>query len=189
MALSSANRLESLTTDLILLSNIDQRNLNAIRQPIDLNQDIRAPVNQRLARYADKGLDFTLDIQERGRIVAPRREFTHAIVHLVDNAFKFTVRNGKVYLRVSTTDNGGAVLDVFDNGPGIPSHLCEKVFERFYQISQGDARGFEGMGVGLSLARSVFQNVKGDVKIMESPRGCHVQAVLPDLQAGDVTYG
>jgi hypothetical protein len=43
--------------------------------------------------------------------------------------------------------------------------------------------------VGLSLARAVFQSLKGDVRIMESPRGCHVQAVLPDIQPGDVTYG
>jgi signal transduction histidine kinase len=208
MALSSASRLESLTTDLILLSNIDQGNLNAIRQPIDLDMDICATVNRRLARYADKGLDFTMDVQEQGRVSAPRREFTHALAHLVDNAFKFTSRNGKVHLRVSTGNNGGVILDVSDNGPGIPSNLREKVFERFYQISQGDAREFEGMGVGLSLARAVsdarefegmgvglslaravFQNLKGDVRIMESPRGCHVQAVLPDLQPGDVTYG
>jgi signal transduction histidine kinase len=189
MALSSANRLESLTTDLVILSNIDQGNLNSIRQPIDPNLDIRAAVTRRLARYADKGLDFTMDIQGHGKIFAPRREFTHALVHLVDNAFKFTSRNGKVYLRVSVTGNGGAILDVFDNGSGIPSHLREKVFERFYQTSQGDARKFEGMGVGLSLARAVFQHIKGDVRIMESSRGCHVQAVLPDLHPGDVTYG
>jgi signal transduction histidine kinase len=189
MALSSANRLESLSTDLILLSNIDQGNLNTIRQPIDLDMDIRAPVNRRLARYADKGLDFTMDIQGQGKVAAPRREFTHAIVHLADNAFKFAARYGKVYLRVSITVGGGAVLDVFDNGSGIPSHLREKVFERFYQISQGDAREFEGMGVGLALARAIFQSVRGNVRIMDTPRGCHVQAVLPDLQSGDVTYG
>jgi signal transduction histidine kinase len=189
MALSSASRLESLTTDLILLSNIDQGNLNTIRQSIDLNMDIRASVNRRLERYADKGLEFTMDIQARGSVAAPRREFTHALVHLVDNAFKFSSRNGKVHLRVSTRENGGAVVDVFDNGPGIPPHLYEKVFERFYQVSQGDAREFEGMGVGLSIARAVFKSVRGDVKILESPRGCHVQAVLPDIQPGDVTYG
>ena len=81
------------------------------------------------------------------------------------------------------------ILDVFDNGPGIPIRLREKVFERFYQISQGDAREFEGMGVGLSIARAVFRSLRGDVNILDSTRGCHIQAVLPDLQPGDVTYG
>jgi signal transduction histidine kinase len=189
MAMSSADRLESLTTDLILLSNIDQGNLNTIRQPIDLNMDIRTAVNKRLERYAYKNLEFTLDISTPNKINAPRREFTHALVHLMDNAFKFTPEHGKVHLHISPKDNGGGVMDVWDNGPGIPLHLHEKVFERFYQISQGDTREFEGMGVGLTIARAVFQSLKGEVRILESPKGCHVQAVLPNLLPGDTTYG
>jgi two-component system cell cycle sensor histidine kinase PleC len=189
MALSSAGRLESLTTDLIMLSNIDQGNLNTVRQSIDLNMDIRDSVNRRLERYAAKSLEFTLDISTEGRIYAPRREFTHALVHLVDNAFKFTSEHGKVHLRVSPDDNGGVTLDVWDDGPGIPSHLCEKVFERFYQLSQGDTREFEGMGVGLTIARAIFQSLKGEVRILESTKGCHAQAVLPNLLPGDITYG
>jgi two-component system sensor histidine kinase/response regulator len=188
-ALSSASRLESLTTDLILLSNIDQGNLNTIRQPIDVEMDIHAPVNRRLERYCDMGLDFTMDIQVNGKIAAPRREFTHVLGHLVDNACKFNSSHGKAHLRMVSQGNGGVVLDVFDNGPGIPTRLREKVFERFYQISQGDAREFEGMGIGLSIARAVFRSLRGDVNILDSTRGCHIQAVLPDLQPGDVTYG
>ncbi|MBP8047500.1 MAG: hybrid sensor histidine kinase/response regulator [Anaerolineales bacterium] len=188
-ALSSASRLESLTTDLILLSNIDQGNLNTIRQPIDVEMDIHVPINRRLERYCDKGLDFTMDIQVNGKIAAPRREFTHALGHLVDNACKFNSSHGKAHLRIVSQENGGVILDVFDNGPGIPIRLREKVFERFYQISQGDAREFEGMGIGLSIARAVFRSLRGDVNILDSTRGCHIQAVLPDLQPGDVTYG
>ncbi len=188
-ALSSASRLESLTTDLILLSNIDQGNLNTIRQPIDVEMDIHVPINRRLERYCDKGLDFTMDIQVNGKIAAPRREFTHALGHLVDNACKFNSSHGKAHLRIVSQENGGVILDVFDNGPGIPIRLREKVFERFYQISQGDAREFEGMGVGLSIARAVFRSLRGDVNILDSTRGCHIQAILPDLQPGDVTYG
>ncbi|MCJ7434534.1 MAG: hybrid sensor histidine kinase/response regulator [Anaerolineales bacterium] len=184
MALSGAGRLESLTTDLILLSNIDQGGLNTIRQPIDLDADIRASVSRRLERYAAKSLDFTLDIPAQGKVAAPRREFNHVLVHLIDNACKFTSGHGKVHMGVTPTGNGGVVLDVWDDGPGIPSHLREKVFERFYQISQGDTREFEGLGVGLTIARAVFQGLKGEVRILESLKGCHVQAVLPDLPLG-----
>jgi signal transduction histidine kinase len=189
MALSSASRLESLTTDLILLSNIDQGNLNTVRQPIDLNMDIRDSVSRRLERYTAKCLEFTLDISTQGKVYAPRREFTHALSHLVDNAFKFTSEHGRVHLHVSPQDNGGVTLDVWDDGPGIPAHLHEKVFDRFYQLSQGDTREFDGMGVGLTIARTVFQHLKGSVKILESARGCHVQAVLPNLLPGEATYG
>jgi len=189
MALSSANRLESLTTDLILLSNIDQGNLNTVRQPIDFNMDIRDSVSRRLERYAAKTLEFTLDISTQDKVYAPRREFTHALAHLVDNAFKFTSEHGKVHLCVTPAGNGGVTLDVWDDGPGIPPDLHEKVFERFYQSSRGDTREFEGMGVGLTIARAVFQSLKGEIRILESSKGCHVQAVLPNLLPGELTYG
>ena len=189
MALSSAGRLESLTTDLILLSNIDQGNLNTVRQSIDFEMDIRDSVSRRLERYAAKGLEFTLDMSTQGKVYAPRREFTHALAHLMDNAFKFTSEHGRVHLRVSPEDNGGVTLDVWDDGPGIPPNLREKVFERFYQLSQGDTREFEGMGVGLTIARAVFQSLKGELRILESTVGCHMQAVVPNRLPGDVTYG
>ncbi|HKY56376.1 MAG TPA: hybrid sensor histidine kinase/response regulator, partial [Anaerolineales bacterium] len=86
IALSNADRLESLVTDLILLSNIDQGNLNTIRQPIDVDLHILAPVRKRLERYRAKGLEFTADVAGQGKITAPRREFTHAVLHLMDNA-------------------------------------------------------------------------------------------------------
>jgi signal transduction histidine kinase len=189
MALSSAGRLESLSTDLILLSNIDQGNLNSVRQPIDFQMDIRDAVNRRLERYGAKELEFKLDIATSRPIYAPRREFTHALVHLADNAFKYTARQGKIYLRIAREGDKGVSIDVWDNGPGVPLDLREKVFERFYQASQGDSREFEGMGVGLTIARSVFRNMGGEVEMLPLPKGCHVRAILPDPLPGEATYG
>ena len=189
IALSNADRLESLVTDLILLSNIDHGNLNTIRQPIDVDLHILAPVRKRLERYKSRELELVTDVSEQGTITAPRREFTHAIVHLMDNAFKFSFEKGQVSLTVRPGSNGGVNMLIQDDGPGIPSELREKVFERFYQASQGDRREYEGLGVGLSLARSVFQMLNGDVKILDSPKGCWVSAVIPDHGPEDIVYG
>jgi signal transduction histidine kinase len=189
IALSNADRLESLVTDLILLANIDQGNLNLIRQPIYLDRDIRAPVYKRLDRYKEKDLEFTFDVPAEGQITAPRREFLHSLVHLVDNAFKFSPPKGQVTLTLTPEKVDGATIDIQDTGPGIPTALREKVFERYYQISQGDTREHEGMGVGLTIARAVFEGLGGDVRILDAPRGCHVRAYLPDRQPGDIIYG
>ena len=67
--------------------------------------------------------------------------------------------------------NGGVDILVQDDGPGISPELREKVFERFYQASQGDSREYEGLGVGLTIARAVFQSLKGNVEILDSPTG------------------
>ena len=189
IALANADRLESLVTDLILLSNLDQGNLNSIRQPIDVNQNILVPIRKRLDRYASRQLQFLPEISEQSKITAPRREFTQALVHLADNAFKFSPEKGRIRLVVRPGSDGGVAILVQDEGPGIPAELREKVFERFYQGSQGDMRQYEGLGVGLTIARAVFRSLKGDVQIANSPTGCVVRAFIPDHRPEDVLYG
>ncbi|MDD2921648.1 MAG: hybrid sensor histidine kinase/response regulator [Anaerolineales bacterium] len=189
IAHSSADRLESLIADIIFLADIDQNKLNTMRQPIDSEHHILTPIKKRLARYESKGLRFVHDISPDGIIKAPRREFAQALAHLLDNAFRFSPENGKVGLVVRAGENGGATITVLDEGKGVPVELREKVFERFYQISQGDARGYQGLGVGLTIARAAFSSLGGEVKIIDSEKGCCVRATLPDLRAEDISYG
>jgi len=189
IALSNADRLESLVTDLILLSNMDQRNLNSTRQTVDLQASLLRPIQKRLDRYRQKKLSLILDCPDRGTILAPRREFTHAIIHIMDNAFKFSPENGTIRLNVTLGSNGGAAFLVQDEGPGIPAGLREKVFERFYQVSQGDTREHDGLGVGLTIARTVFHSLGGTLEILDSPRGCTVRAWLPDRTQDDMIHG
>ncbi|GAB4539496.1 MAG: hypothetical protein Fur002_04760 [Anaerolineales bacterium] len=189
IAHSSADRLEALIADIILLADIDQQKLNPMRQPLNVENHILAPVKRRLARYESKKLNFLHNISFTGEIQAPRREFSQALVHLMDNAFRFSPDEGKVGLVIRGGENGGATILVQDEGVGIPLELREKVFERFYQVSQGDARQHQGLGVGLTIARAVFSNLGGGVQVMDSDKGCRVQAVLPDLRPEDIVYG
>ena len=188
-ALSSVDRLESLVTDFILLTNIDHGDLNRIRQPIDIDSHILLPIQKRIARYKSKELDFVYEINGEGEIKAPRREFIHTVVHLVDNAFKFSPDQGKVKFTLEIDTNGGAIILVENEGPGIPADLHEKAFERYYQISQGDSREQEGLGVGLFIAQAVFSSLGGSVTILDSSSGCRVQAVLPNVRPADISYG
>lgn len=188
-ALSSLDKLESLVTDFILLTNIDHGDLNTIRQSIDVDNHIIFPILKVQERYSSKNIEFIQNIDVQYPITAPRREMTHALVHLVSNAFKFSPDHGKVALFIKSSANGGAVIKVYDQGPGIPVELREKVFERYYQISQGHNRSYEGLGVGLNIARAVFENIGGTVSILESPSGCCVQAVIPDQRPDDIVYG
>jgi signal transduction histidine kinase len=167
IAHSSADQLETLVADMILLSDIDQNNLNVMRQTIDVEHHILAPIKRRLVRYVAKGLNFVQSINLNGVIKAPRREFAQSLVHLADNAFKFSPLRGTVKLVVKPSENGGAVITLQDE----------------------DGREFQGLGVGLTIARAVFSGLGGDVKILDSESGCYVLATLPDLQTEDSVYG
>jgi signal transduction histidine kinase len=112
IALSSLDRLESLVNDFILLTSIDQGGLNPIRQVIDVENHIVGPIRKRMERYKSKNLEFIQDITVQNTITAPRFEFTRALVHLVDNALKFSPQNGKVKLTVDSGLDGGATMKV-----------------------------------------------------------------------------
>ena len=189
MALSNADRLESLVSDIIILSNIELGNLNNIRQSIDVNDHILKPIERRLERYKDKKLQFTHHIVDGGPVKAPRKEFTQSIVHLLDNAFKFSKQDGKINLDIFTGPNGGIKIVLSDEGPGIPLDQREKVFDKFYQVSRGDSREYEGLGVGLTIAKMVFSQLGGSVKIGDPLQGCLILAEFPDIRPGDIVYG
>jgi signal transduction histidine kinase len=107
----------------------------------------------------------------------------------VDNAFKFSPIGGIVELKVTPGADGGVTLQIRDEGPGIPPDRREKVFERYFQGSSGDNREFEGLGVGLYIARSVFNSLGGQVIVLDTPTGCRVEASLPDRRPDDIVYG
>ncbi len=189
IALSNAGRLESLVADFVLLTNIDHGNLNRIRQTIDVNNHILLPVRKRLERYQSKDIQFIQDISLLGTVTAPRQEFMHALVHLVDNALKFSPEGGQVKLMIELAEDGSVAITIQDEGPGIPLELREKVFERFYQIDQGDSRKYEGLGVGLTIARAVFEHIGGKVSILDTLTGCRIQAIIPSSGPEDIIYG
>jgi signal transduction histidine kinase len=187
-ALSNADRLESLVTDLILLSNMDQGNLNKVRQSLEFKIYLRPAIQKRYERYAYKNINFTVDVPDDLTVMVPRREFVHAIVHLLDNAFKFSAENGNVRFG-AIVENENATFFIQDDGKGIPVELREKVFERFYQISRGDSRESDGLGVGLPIARAVFATFGGSVEIMDVGTGCTIKAVVPKGSSGEIVYG
>ncbi|HVM71326.1 MAG TPA: ATP-binding protein, partial [Anaerolineales bacterium] len=134
-------------------------------------------------------LQLVTHVALQGEISAPRKEFTHIVLHLLDNAFKFSPEGGTVELSISTDAAGNTSLGVSDQGPGIPAALRERVFERFSQLSQGQTRTAEGLGVGLPLARAVIEKLGGSVRILDAPIGCRVGLYLPACSAGVPAYG
>lgn len=92
--------------------------------------------------------------------------------NLLSNAFKFTPENGTIEITVArqsdtekttsqTPDREVISIAIRDSGPGIPDHLREKVFERYFQIKTPQTRTKRGTGIGLSLARELVQVHKG----------------------------
>ncbi|MBL8386594.1 MAG: sensor histidine kinase N-terminal domain-containing protein [Burkholderiales bacterium] len=94
------------------------------------------------------------------------------IGNLIDNAIRYTPDGGVITVHVRTAENG-AVLMVEDNGPGIPEHERELVFERFYRVlgSDPDGRNLDGSGLGLAIVREIAAKHRARVTVGTAPLG------------------
>jgi signal transduction histidine kinase len=178
-AVSQSHRLNAVIDDLTFLNSYDMGNRQTFRQLINIKNDFDHPVSLRQDLYAEKNLQVQINIGEGVVIHAPRREFRQAISHLVDNSLKFAPPKTPVLIVLTANGNGGCILTVTNHGPGVPAELHEKVFERYYQISQGITREYGGLGVGLTIARAIARSLNGDVKILQQTGGFTIQMVLP----------
>lgn len=179
MALSNLEYLDSLVTDMVILTSLDEDNLNTSRQSIDPEIHVARPIKKRLEKYRRKHINLILNVQLNSETRMPRKEFTQSLLHLADNAFKFSHAEGKVEIDVHSTDAGGVIVNVKDHGIGIPVELRDKVFERFYQISRGDSRNYDGLGVGLTIVKAICERLGGTVAFHDTDSGCHVCMIIP----------
>jgi two-component system sensor histidine kinase GlrK len=105
-----------------------------------------------------------------------REELTTVVNNLVSNAIKFSPDGGAVELSL-TEENKQIVLDVTDQGPGIPADEREQIFEPFYRST--NARGVAGVGLGLAIAREFAAAHRGTLELLDMPAGTHFRLTLP----------
>ncbi|WP_051836723.1 HAMP domain-containing sensor histidine kinase [Streptomyces sp. NRRL F-2580] len=109
---------------------------------------------------------------------ADNERLHQVVANLIDNAVKHSPPHGRVTVRARAGDAPGAlVLEVRDEGPGIPEAERHRVFERF---NRGSARGGDGgTGLGLAIARWAVELHGGRIGVAESSRGCRILVTLP----------
>jgi len=104
-----------------------------------------------------------------------------AVANLVDNAIKHGRESGQVAVEV-TRDNGGAVISVADDGPGIPVNECQQVFKRFYRLER--SRCTPGNGLGLSLVAAVARLHGARIEMADNAPGLKFKLLFPLVTAG-----
>jgi signal transduction histidine kinase len=108
-------------------------------------------------------------------VTGDRELLFDAGANLVDNAIKYGREAGRVTVEV--TRNGGALISVADNGPGIPISERQNVFKRFYRLEQ--SRGTPGNGLGLSLVAAVARLHGAGVEMMDNAPGLKLRIRFP----------
>jgi len=149
-------------------------------QPVNLHEIVGRDVRDWVQRALGKNIDLGFELEDAWTLGEPLllRELA---ANLLDNALAYTQSGGSVTVRTGVR-NGESVLEVEDNGPGIPEAEREKVFERFYRVA---ATGGEGCGLGLSIVSEIAgrHNARVDLTLPAGGRGTLIRAVFPRLAA------
>ncbi len=91
------------------------------------------------------------------------RKLTLAVSNLLDNAVKYGKERGRILLSGRISE-GSCVLEVADDGPGIPPEHLPRIFERFYRVDKGRSRDLGGTGLGLSIAKHIVESHGGTIR-------------------------
>lgn len=149
--LEDVERLARLLDHLLTLNRADAGRVAVQSEPTDLGHLVREVASE-LAVLAEEK-DQHLFVQDDGTVTAvvDPTVLRLAVVNLIDNAIKHGHHGGRI--RVATRRSaGGVVVEVADDGPGIPPAHRDRIFERFYRVDKARSRALGGSGLGLSIA-------------------------------------
>ncbi|MHB2214499.1 ATP-binding protein [Raoultella ornithinolytica] len=135
------------------------------RQRLDLN----AFLDSIALDYADVGRPVAFIPAEEGRVVLTQPQALRRIMtNLIDNGIKFAER---VDIRLSYTMNGDPIIQVMDNGPGIPEASLEEVLQPFFRLENSRNRETGGTGLGLAIAAQLTSQMPGTLRLGNRPEG------------------
>ena len=168
--LEEVDRLSLLVDRLLTLSRADSGESMLTRDRVNLCELAQEVTDQLEVLAEEKQQSLTVEEEGPSQCLGDPMVLRQALLNLVDNAIKYSPVGGRIVVRVST-ENGVAVLDVSDTGPGIPAELRPRVFDRFYRADRSRSReNGGGTGLGLSIARWAVE-VNGGQLTLENVEG------------------
>jgi PAS domain S-box-containing protein len=166
--------------DILDLSDVVSGKLHIDLQPIDLSDVVREALAIAKPLADAKRLTIVDDIPARVPMLGDSPRLQHVTWNILSNAIKFTGLGGLIEVSLAQT-NAQVLLRVRDTGRGIDPAFLPHVFERFRQADPSSTRTVGGLGLGLSLVRSIAQLHGGEVAVHSDGigRGTTIEVTLP----------
>ncbi len=168
MVHQAGERLLRIVSNILDTSRIESGSFEVDRQPVPLVEILREVEEQGCGLPRKEGVTCTADIPSGLHLVsADRDKLVSALLHLVENALKFTPE-GEVHLSGEQRGNQ-AVVEVSDTGIGIAEQDLPYIFDKFWQ--HPSHRGMGGTGLGLALVKRIIELHDGTIEVASRPGG------------------
>ena len=182
-----SKRLAALINDLLDISRIESGRIQMEQESISILEIVTQRLEEIRPQADEKSIRLALTAPEWvPTILGDEARMGQVFTNLIGNAIKFTPDNGEVSVKVEV-DGNLLHVEVIDTGPGIPAEERQKIFDKFYQLSDISTRQQGGSGLGLSITKSIVEAHGGKLWIDDGNqgKGSNFQFVLPLVREDD----
>ncbi len=156
---TNVERLTNLLTDLDEISRLERGELSLFKQNFviqdlirDAFESISIKAEQRNMRCSiKKGCESPLTV------FADKEKIRQVLLNLIENSIKYGKQNGIITASVYNTDEKHILVEISDDGIGIPEKYLQRIFERFYRTEQGRSLDVAGSGLGLAICKHIIE--------------------------------
>jgi len=160
-----AERLYMLINDILQLSEIEGMRKDDNIMETNLNTIIGEVVLILEAAAQKKGVRLIVEVDQAINLLVNKNRIKQMLINLVDNAIKYNVENGAVYISAGRS-SGKTYISIKDTGIGISEKHHSRIFERFYRVDKGRSRNMGGTGLGLSIVKHIVNLYSGDIRVV-----------------------
>jgi heavy metal sensor kinase len=186
--LEETERLSRLVESLLTISRADSGQIQLEQASMALLPLIQDASSLLDVLAEEKGQAMSIDGDDSIQVKADKVILRQVVINLLDNAIKYSPRDGHISVRVLRSGSSFACVEVEDRGPGIAPEHRDKVFDRFYRIDEARSREAGGAGLGLALAKWGAEAHGGRLELDSTTAGCIFRLLLPlsaDAAAGE----
>ena len=182
----SAEHLLSLVNDVLQVSKLESGMLAAVEEPFDLHDTLESCIAILSAQAEEAGIRLVLEEVDlrHSRLIGNALHLKQILMNVIDNAIRYNRPNGSVFVQVKETAcRNGAVNCRFvieDTGIGIGEDFKKHIFEPFTQEHQGARTHYNGVGLGMSIAKKLVDQMGGSIEVVSQVgKGSVFQITLP----------
>jgi signal transduction histidine kinase len=171
--ITESNRLETLVNNILLATQFEQNTSLGNWQKIDLSALVEAQIKRFQQLFTARAVNST--VQSNVYLEGEENMLVSLLFNLLENANKYSPENESIDITLKSSEHL-ILLEISDNGIGIPKEERKAVFDKFHRVGNEQTRSQKGTGLGLYIVKEICKAHKAEITISDnSPRGSRFQ--------------